>query len=64
MIRGSRTLHGAIASLEERVLIEPLVRNEPRQPCRLTADGEAKLAAVVGELEVIAKEGALRLRIP
>ena len=60
---GPGTLYGAISSLEEHGLIEPVGHDERRRPYQLTAAGRAELSTAVRSLGAIAAEGARRLGI-
>jgi DNA-binding PadR family transcriptional regulator len=42
---GPGTLYAAIAALEERRWIEPLVTDDPRRPYQITPDGQQALRA-------------------
>jgi DNA-binding PadR family transcriptional regulator len=48
---GPGTLYGAIARLEQRLLIEPVASADRRRPYRLTAAGAAVLKKEVDALE-------------
>lgn len=48
---GPGTLYGAIARLEQRLLIEPVESADRRRPYRLTAAGAAVLSREVDALE-------------
>ena len=60
---GPGTLYGAIARLEERGLIAPTPSPDRRQPYRITANGRAALASAVAAMQILADEGAKRLRV-
>jgi DNA-binding PadR family transcriptional regulator len=59
---GPGTLYGAITRLDERGLIEPLPSEDRRRPYRITAAGEAALAASLEQMRRIADAGEHRLR--
>lgn len=58
---GPGTLYGAIARLESGGLIEPLARDERRNPYRITAEGESALRAHLATLEAVTRAGNRRL---
>jgi DNA-binding PadR family transcriptional regulator len=58
---GPGALYGAITRLEQRGLIEPLDSDGRRRPYRITPDGSAALAVVIGDLRRVAETGAARL---
>ena len=58
---GAGTCYGAIGRLEERGLIEPTGEQERRRPYRLTATGQAELTKALHAMDVITREGAVRL---
>ena len=58
---GPGTLYGALARLERRGLVEPLVSGERRRPYRLTAAGASALEGRLRELEGFARAGLGRL---
>ncbi len=58
---GPGTLYGAIARLESRELIEPVLSEGRRKPYRLTAAGEAALTGRLKELESFTRVGLGRL---
>jgi DNA-binding PadR family transcriptional regulator len=58
---GPGTLYGAIARLEQQGWIEPLPREERRQPYRITAEGLRVLGAKLSTLQQVAKAGLARL---
>jgi DNA-binding PadR family transcriptional regulator len=58
---GAGTLYGAIARLEQRGWIEPLPRQERRQPYRITAEGLHVLRAKLTTLQQFTKAGLKRL---
>ena len=58
---GPGTLYGALARLERRGLVEPLVSEDRRRPYRLTAAGATALEERLRELEGIARAGLGRL---
>jgi DNA-binding PadR family transcriptional regulator len=58
---GPGTLYGAIARLERDGLIEPLARDDRRQPYRLTAAGRRVLRAKLSTLFHFARAGLRKL---
>jgi DNA-binding PadR family transcriptional regulator len=58
---GPGTLYGAIARLESRGLIEPIVSDDRRNPYRITALGEKALRLRLTTLEAVARAGRRRL---
>ena len=58
---GPGTLYGALARLERRGLVEPLVSEERRKPYRITAGGARALEARLRRLEDFARAGLGRL---
>jgi len=59
---GPGTLYGALARLEKRRLVEPLVSDERRRrPYRLTASGASALEGRLRDLEGLARAGLGRL---
>jgi DNA-binding PadR family transcriptional regulator len=58
---GPGTLYGAIARLEQQGWIEPLAREERRQPYRITPAGVAVLRARLRTLAQFTKAGLERL---
>lgn len=58
---GPGTLYGAIARLERQGLIEPLEREERRQPYRITAEGRRALRAKLATLHQFARAGLRKL---
>lgn len=58
---GPGTLYGAIARLEREKLIEPLPKQDRRQPYRLTAAGLRVLRAKLTTLHRFARAGLRRL---
>jgi DNA-binding PadR family transcriptional regulator len=58
---GPGTLYGAIARLEQEGWIEPLAREERRQPYRITSAGVAVLRAKLRTLAQFTKAGLERL---
>lgn len=58
---GPGTLYGAIARLEQQLLIEPLAPEERRQPYRITAEGERVLRTKLNTLHQFSKAGLERL---
>ena len=58
---GPGTLYGAIARLERDGLIEPLQRDDRRQPYRLTAVGRRVLRAKLTRLHHVARVGLRKL---
>ncbi len=59
---GPGTLYGALARLERRGLIEPLVAVDRRRPYRLTRLGEATARGQVERLRALSRTGLDRLR--
>jgi DNA-binding PadR family transcriptional regulator len=60
---GPGTLYGAIARLEQQGWIEPLAREERRQPYRITAEGLRVLRAKLTTLQQFTKAGLKRLEV-
>lgn len=60
---GPGTLYGAIARLEKRGLVVPLVSKDRRRPYRLTAAGAAALDERLRELKSLARAGLGRLAL-
>lgn len=58
---GPGTLYGALARLESRGLIEPLEREDRRNPYRLTDLGERTLRARLDSMMAVARTGQRRL---
>jgi DNA-binding PadR family transcriptional regulator len=58
---GPGTLYGAIARLEQQGYIEPLSRDERRQPYRITAEGQRFLEAKLLTLRRFSTAGLQRL---
>jgi DNA-binding PadR family transcriptional regulator len=58
---GPGTLYGALARLEKRGLVEPLVSEERRKPYRITASGASALEARLRRIEDFARAGLRRL---
>lgn len=58
---GPGTLYGAIARLERQGWIEPLARDERRQPYRITVAGLGVLRAKLNTLQQFTKAGLKRL---
>jgi DNA-binding PadR family transcriptional regulator len=58
---GPGTLYGALARLEKRGLVEPLILEESRKPYRITASGASALEARLKRIEVFARAGLGRL---
>jgi DNA-binding PadR family transcriptional regulator len=58
---GPGTLYGAIARLESRGLIEPIVSEDRRNPYRLTASGEKALRLRLKAIETVARAARRRL---
>jgi DNA-binding PadR family transcriptional regulator len=58
---GPGTLYGAIGRLEQEGWVEPLAREERRQPYRITAAGVAVLRARLKTLAQFTKAGLERL---
>jgi DNA-binding PadR family transcriptional regulator len=58
---GPGTLYGALARLEGHGLIEPLERDDRRNPYRLTAAGMKVLRARLASLAAVARIGSARL---
>jgi len=58
---GPGTLYGALARLERRGLVEPLVSEERRKPYRITATGASALGARLRTIEGFARAGIGRL---
>lgn len=58
---GPGTLYGALARLEKRGLVEPLVSEEKRKPYRITAAGASALEGRLTEIEDFARAGLGRL---
>lgn len=60
---GPGTLYGAIARLEERGYIEPLLTEDRRKPYRLTALGENILKQELKSLQSFTIQGLRRLGV-
>ena len=58
---GPGTLYGALARLEKRGLVEPLVSEERRKPYRITAAGASALEARLRRIAGFASAGLGRL---
>ena len=58
---GPGTLYGALARLEKRGLVKPLVSEEKRKPYRITAAGASALERRLTEIESFARAGLGRL---
>lgn len=58
---GPGTLYGALARLEKRGLVEPLISEERRKPYRITASGASALEARLRRIEDFARAGLGRL---
>jgi DNA-binding PadR family transcriptional regulator len=58
---GPGTLYGALARLEKRGLVEPLVSEEKRKPYRITAAGASALERRLTKIESFARAGLGRL---
>lgn len=58
---GPGTLYGAIARLEKLGWIEPLPRDDRRQPYKITAEGGRVLRARLSTLDRFARAGLRRL---
>jgi DNA-binding PadR family transcriptional regulator len=58
---GPGTLYGALARLEKRGLVEPLVSEERRKPYRITAAGASALEARLRRIAGFARAGLGRL---
>jgi DNA-binding PadR family transcriptional regulator len=54
---GPGRLYGALARLERRGLVEPLVSDERRKPYRITAAGASALGARLRRIEDFARAG-------
>ena len=58
---GPGTLYGALARLEKRGLVEPLISEDRRKPYRITASGASALEARLRRIEDFARAGLGRL---
>src|ERR1700761_3392537 len=58
---GPGTLYGALARLEARGLIEPLKREDRRNPYRLAGAGERALRARLDSMMTVVRAGQRRL---
>ena len=59
---GPGALYGAITRLDQRGLIQAVPSDDRRRPYRITADGEAALAAAVDDLRRVVDAATARLR--